>query len=193
MAADLATTDPYSEHTLSRVLEATPSRAVVEQPMEPEVDNHVKVRHASALYAAAYEAARQLVIAALGDRAASVEVRLADSEIKYAAVGLGTLTSTAEPLGDAWQKLHVDGEVDLDCLVTTTDPDGKTVTTLSSTAAARSPSAATTSCRAASCPAVHSALAWRTFTWLSTSGSGGCCTTARSGPASTTVTRRYPA
>ena len=131
MAADLATTDPYSEHTLSRVLEATPSRAVVEQPMEPEVDNHVKVRHASALYAAAYEAARQLVIAALGDRAASVEVRLADSEIKYAAVGLGTLTSTAEPLGDAWQKLDVDGEVELDCLVTTTDPDGKTVTTLS--------------------------------------------------------------
>lgn len=126
MAADLATTDPYSDHTLSRVLEATPAQAVVEQPMEPEVDNHVKVRHASALYAAAYEAARQLVIAALGDRVDSVEVHLVDSEIKYAAVGLGTLTSRAEPQGDGWDTL--DGEVD--CLVTTTDPDGKTVTTL---------------------------------------------------------------
>jgi acyl-coenzyme A thioesterase PaaI-like protein len=133
MAADLAITDPYSDHTLSRVLEATPAQAVVEQPMEPEVDNHVKVRHASALYAAAYEAARQLVIAALGDRAGSVEVRLADSEIKYAAVGLGTLTSRAEPQGDGWEKLDSGGEVELESLVTTTDPDGKTVTTLSVT------------------------------------------------------------
>src|SRR3954469_20605593 len=98
MSADLATKDPYADHTLSRVLEATPALAVVEQPMEPEVDNHVKVRHASALYAAAHEAARQLVIAALGDRAGSVEVRLADSEIRYTSVGLGTLTSRAEPL-----------------------------------------------------------------------------------------------
>jgi acyl-coenzyme A thioesterase PaaI-like protein len=130
MAADLATTDPYSDHTLCRVLEATAARAVVEQPMEPEVDNHVKVRHASALYAAAYEAARQLVISALGDLADSVEVRLADSEIGYRAVGLGTLTSTAEPVGEAWETLD-EGETELDCLVTTTDPDGKTVTTLS--------------------------------------------------------------
>ena len=135
MAADLAKTDPYSDHTLSRVLEATPAQAVVEQPMEPEVDNHVKVRHASALYAAAYEAARQLVIAALGDRVDSVEVRLADSEIRYAAVGLGTLTSTAEPQGDGWSSLRDElaaGSVaELESLVTTTDPDGKTVTTLS--------------------------------------------------------------
>jgi acyl-coenzyme A thioesterase PaaI-like protein len=130
MSADLATKDPYSDHTLSRVLEATPERAVVEQPMEPEVDNHVKVRHASALYAAAYEAARQLVVAALGDRADSVEVRLADSEIKYAAVGLGTLTSTAEPQGEGWDKLDSGEELELDSLVTTTDPNGKTVTTL---------------------------------------------------------------
>src|SRR5213080_3819500 len=106
MAADLATTDPYAEHVLSRLVEATPGRAVVEQPMEPEVDNHVKVRHASALYAAAYEAARQLLIAALGDQADSVEVRLADSEIRYAAVGLGTLTSTAEPQGEGWSSLR---------------------------------------------------------------------------------------
>jgi acyl-coenzyme A thioesterase PaaI-like protein len=126
VAADLATKDPYSARTLCRVLEATATRAVVEQPMEPEIDNHVKVRHASALYAAAYEAARQLLVAGLGD---SVEVRLADSEIKYLAVGLGTLTSTAEPVGDGWEKLGEGGEVE--SLVTTKDPDGKTVTTLS--------------------------------------------------------------
>jgi hypothetical protein len=134
MAADLATSDPYSDHVLSRVTEATPARAVVEQPMEPEVDNHVKVRHASALYTAAYEAARQLVLAALGDRAASVEVRLAGSEIKYTAVGLGLLTSTAEPRGGGWDTLSEDldagRDAELESFVSTDDPGGKTVATL---------------------------------------------------------------
>src|SRR3954465_13337980 len=131
MAADLTTSDPYSDHVLSRVAGATPARAVVEQPMEPEVDNHVKVRHASALYTAAYEAARQLVLAALGDRAASVEVRLADSEIKYSAGGLGLLTSTAESRGAGWDTLseHLDAgrDAELESFVSTDDPGGKTV------------------------------------------------------------------
>jgi acyl-coenzyme A thioesterase PaaI-like protein len=134
MAADLATSDPYSDHVLSRVTEATATRAVVEQPMEPEVDNHVKVRHASALYTAAYEAARQLVLAALGDRAGSVEVRLADSEIKYTAVGLGLLTSTAEPQGAGWdtlaEELDAGRAVELESFVSSDDPGGKTVATL---------------------------------------------------------------
>src|SRR5213080_1835085 len=105
MAADLATTDPYAEHVLSRLVEAGPERAVVEQPPDPEVDNHVKVRHASALYAAAYEAARRLVLAALGERAASADVRLADSEIAYKQVGLGVITSTAVPDGPGWDSI----------------------------------------------------------------------------------------
>lgn len=135
MAADLATTDPYAGHVLSRVTEATSERAVVEQPMEPEVDNHVKVRHASALYTAAYEAARQLVLAALGERAKSVEVHLADSEIRYTSVGLGLLKSTAEPQGEGWDSLAADLEagktVELESFVSTDDPEGKTVATLS--------------------------------------------------------------
>jgi acyl-coenzyme A thioesterase PaaI-like protein len=134
MAADLATSDPYSDYVLSRVTRATPERAVVEQPMEPEVDNHVKVRHASALYTAAYEAARQLVVAALGERAKSVEVRLADSEIRYTAVGLGLLTSTAEPRGTGWDSLAAGLDagrtVELESFVSSDDPGGKTVATL---------------------------------------------------------------
>src|SRR5881392_3987667 len=97
MALDLIGNDAYAAYCRATVLEAGPERAAVEQPPEPEVDNHVKVRHASALYTAAYEAARQLVLAALGERAGSAEVRLADSEIRYTAVGLGLLKSTAEP------------------------------------------------------------------------------------------------
>jgi acyl-coenzyme A thioesterase PaaI-like protein len=129
MAADLTGTDPYSEYLLSTVTEASATRAVVEQPMEPEVDNHVKVRHASALYAAAYEAARQLLMAALGERAEDVEARLEDSEIKYTSVGLGMLTSVAEPQGEGWDEL-ADGDATVESFVTTTDPDGKTVATL---------------------------------------------------------------
>jgi chitodextrinase len=130
MAADLTASDPYSDYLLARTTEAAPARAVVEQPMEPEVDNHVKVRHASALYAAAYEAARQLLMAALGDKASEVEARLADSEIKYTSVGLRTLTSTAEPQGDGWDELRETGEGTVESFVTTNDPDGKTVATL---------------------------------------------------------------
>jgi hypothetical protein len=127
---ELTTTDPYATHCRATVLEAGPERAVVEQPADPEVDNHVKVRHASALYTAAFEAARQLVLAALGDRAADAEVKLADSEIAYTQVGLGMLTSTAEPAGGDWAKLDAEWPIELDANVVTTDPEGKSVVTL---------------------------------------------------------------
>jgi hypothetical protein len=134
VALDLMGNDAYAAYCRTTVVEAGPARAVVEQPPDPEVDNHVKVRHASALYAASYEAARQLVLAALGERAASAEMRLADSEIAYKQVGLGVVTSTAVPEGPGWDTLAADldgGEdVQLDCTVDSLDPGGKTVVTL---------------------------------------------------------------
>ena len=130
MAVELTPQDPYATYLRVTVLEATPARAVVEQPADPEVDNHVKVRHASALYTAAYEAARQLVLAALGPAAASAKLEVADSEIAYKAVGLGMLTSTAEPRGDGWDVLAAGQPAELDVSVVTADPEGKVVTTL---------------------------------------------------------------
>jgi hypothetical protein len=134
MAAELTSTDPYSAYCRTTVVEAAPERSVVEQPPDPEVDNHVKVRHASALYAAAYEAARQLVLTALGERAAAADVRLADSEIAYKQVGLGVVTSTAVPDGPGWDTLAADLDaakpVELACTVESVDPGGKTVVTL---------------------------------------------------------------
>jgi hypothetical protein len=134
MAVELTARDPYADYLRVTVVEATPAKAIVEQPADPEVDNHVKVRHASALYTAAYEAARQLVLAALGESAASAELKVLDSEIAYKAVGLGMLTTTAEPQGSGWDTLA--GEVDagktaeLGVSVVTADPGGKVVATL---------------------------------------------------------------
>jgi hypothetical protein len=134
VAVELTPADPYSTYCRTTVVEAGPARAVVEQPPDPEVDNHVKVRHASALYAAAYEAARQLALAALGDQAAEADIRIADSEIAYQQVGLGVLTSTAEPSGPGWDTLAADveagREAQVDCTVVSRDPAGKAVVTL---------------------------------------------------------------
>ena len=131
---DLIENDAYAAYCRATVVDAGAERAVVQQPPDPEVDNHVKVRHASALYAAAYEAARQLVLAALGERAASADVRLADSEIAYKQVGLGVITSSAAADGPGWDTIAADldagGEVQLDCTVDSVDPGGKTVVTL---------------------------------------------------------------
>jgi acyl-coenzyme A thioesterase PaaI-like protein len=132
MAVDVTARDPYGEHLRVTLVEAGPERAVVEQPADPEVDNHVKVRHASALYTAAYEASRQLLLAALGEHAASVDLVVADSEIAYKAVGLGVLRSVAEPQGEGWDRLggRVDSPLELETSVVTSDPGEKAVVTL---------------------------------------------------------------
>jgi hypothetical protein len=134
MATDLEARDPYVEHVRARVVEAGPRRAVVEQPADDEIANHVMVRHASSLYTAAYAAARELVLAALGERAGSVDVRLEESEIAYRQVGLGLITSTAEPQGEGWGSLAagVDAgrKVRLETSVVSAGEDGKTVVTL---------------------------------------------------------------
>ena len=134
MALDLTAPDDYAGYLRVTVVEAGPERAVVQQPPDPEVDNHVKVRHASALWTAGHEAARQLVLAALGERAASVDLSVAGSEIAYKQVGLGVLTSTAEPAGSGWDSLAADldagREAQLETAVVTADPGGKVVVTL---------------------------------------------------------------
>jgi acyl-coenzyme A thioesterase PaaI-like protein len=133
MAVDLTAAEPYSGHLRARVVEASPERAVVEQPADPEVDNHVKVRHASALYTAAHEASRQLLLATLGERAQSVRIGVADSEIAYRSVGLGVLTTTAERSGEGWDSLEADLDagksVQLENAVVATGEDGKPVIT----------------------------------------------------------------
>jgi hypothetical protein len=91
---------------------------VVEQPDEPELGNHVGIRHASALHAAAYGAGRALVLESAGDR----EVELASAEIAYVNVAMGPLRFVAEP------REVPDG--DFGTSVVGTDENGKTVVTV---------------------------------------------------------------
>jgi hypothetical protein len=127
--------DPYSEHAQTRLVEATPDRAVTEQPGLRELDNHLAIRHASALYTTMYAASRALVLAAVGETPASA--RLAESVTTYPYVPVGLITSVAEPDGDGWESLTAELDagraVELAASVTASNDDGRTVATLAAT------------------------------------------------------------
>jgi hypothetical protein len=124
-------TDPFVDYAATVVREASPHLAVVEQPASRFLDNHVGVRHASALFTAAYEAARGLLAAALGGFADCASVHLVECEVEYVAVAMGAITTTAEPAGDGWSSLADDvvgpSCVDLDVAVVATNDKGRTV------------------------------------------------------------------
>jgi hypothetical protein len=135
MSAPAAGTEPFVAYTRASIAELSSARVVVEQPAAPELDNHVGVRHASALHSAGYEASRALVVAALGERYRSEDLRFEESEISYTAVGLGPLTTTAEPAGEGWGRLPGESTEDTDGIslistVTTTNQEGKVVARL---------------------------------------------------------------
>ena len=133
MATQL-TNDPYAERAHSTLTEATPQRAVVEQPGLRELDNHLGIRHASALYTCMYAAARALVLAAAQELDGAGEARLEESTTTYPFVPVGLITNTATRSGDGWEQAAASlagGEparvgVDVDA----TNEDGRTVATL---------------------------------------------------------------
>ena len=126
--------DRYAEQAMTRLVEATPERAVTEQPGALELDNHLGIRHASALYTTMYAASRALVLAALGGAGSA---RLADSVTTYPFIPLGPVTSVAEPEGKGWDSLAEEiaagRDVELRTAVTATNEDGRTVATLAAT------------------------------------------------------------
>jgi Domain of unknown function (DUF4442) len=118
-----ATIDPFIAGAGITTLEADADHAVVQQGAAEALDNHVGVRHASALFTAGHQASRELLAAVLGVRA---RLELLESDVHYVNVGFGLLTSTARPAGGAWPPL--DGRVlELEVEVTTEDEHGKTV------------------------------------------------------------------
>jgi hypothetical protein len=126
--------DPYAERAGTRVTEATPERAVVEQPGMRELDNHLGIRHASALYTTMYAASQALVRAAAGDTG---RARLTESVTTYPYIPVGLVTSVAEPAGGAWDTLGADlaegRPAELKVRVESSNEDGRTVSTLDST------------------------------------------------------------
>jgi Domain of unknown function (DUF4442) len=124
--------DAYATHVGVRLVAASPARAVVEQPALDVLDNHVGIRHASALYAAAWAASQALVLAALGERPAAGGVTLTDSEIRYEQVPLGLITTVAEPAGGDWDAPGRDG-AELRATAISTNDQGRTVVALDTT------------------------------------------------------------
>lgn len=134
MRIELRPADPFVERSGVRPVEVGAARAVVEQPAHESLNNHVGIRHASALYAAVYEASRVLVLAALGDGPDGRELTLAHSVIDYEHMPLGVITTTAEPDGGAWSSLAADAaaneRVALGVLAISADDRGRTVATM---------------------------------------------------------------
>lgn len=130
MASPVPRADSFAAAAGCEVVAAGPQEAVVEQAALAELDNHVGVRHASALHAAGYAASRALVAAALAQVGGAPAVRLARTEIAYTAVGIGPLRTVAEPSGAAWDDLLSESEAELACAVTTRDEAGKAVAEL---------------------------------------------------------------
>jgi hypothetical protein len=134
MPVDLTSKDRFVEYAGTIVAQATPERAVVDQPAADFLDNHVGVRHASALFTAGHEASRALVRMALGDAADAVRAELLESEVSYVNVGFGRIESSAEPAGEGWEDARAAIEagraVELAVDVTGTDEKGKVVVTV---------------------------------------------------------------
>ena len=137
MGTGATDTEPFLATAGVRMADCDSDRAVVVQPPVPELENHVGVRHASALHAAGYAAGLGLVEAAVAGLEVDVELRLGASEIAYKAMGLGELETVAEPTGGGWEtqldQLRAGSPVELACTATTTNAEGKAVAELTLT------------------------------------------------------------
>jgi acyl-coenzyme A thioesterase PaaI-like protein len=127
--------DPLVELSGVTIVEADRRHAVARQEGGPELDNHARLRHAGALFAAGYAASRALVEAALGPRASELELRIDDSEVSYDGIVRGGVTATAEPAGEDWEAalagLDEGRDAELRTAVQLRSDAGATTTTIS--------------------------------------------------------------
>jgi hypothetical protein len=112
---DLSAPDTFPAHCHTEVTHASPERAVSVQRASDDLDNHVEVRHASALFTAAYAAARALLDAALARSPTRYQATLAECDIAYKEIPQDELVSVAVPEGEGWSTLG--GTVSLACSV----------------------------------------------------------------------------
>ncbi|HEX8743543.1 MAG TPA: hypothetical protein VF712_10445 [Thermoleophilaceae bacterium] len=87
----------FANHVRAYLVESSPRRAVVVQADAAELDNHIGVRHAGALYGAAQGASHALALAAHGP-AGLLPVH---TSVACQAMGVGPTTTVAEPRAGA--------------------------------------------------------------------------------------------
>jgi hypothetical protein len=135
---DLRAPDAFPTHCHTEVTHATPARAVTVQRASRDLDNHVGVRHASALFTAAYAAARALLEAALDDAAVEDpsiprEAWLVNFDISYREIPQDEIVSEALPHGEGWSSLpaalSAGHEVSLASAVRSTNAQDRVVAT----------------------------------------------------------------
>jgi hypothetical protein len=129
--------EPFLTAAGVQVAECEGDRTVVLQAPLSELENHVGVRHASALHTAGYAAGLALVEAAVAGLGIEADLRLQSSEIAYKAMGLGELETVARPGGEGWEgeleRLCSGAGVELVCTATTTNAESKAVAELTLT------------------------------------------------------------
>lgn len=128
--------DPFLEHIRADIIRADRRRAIVRQPAVATLNNHVAVRHASALYGATYAASRALALSALGEMEGAAHLTLVASEVAYSHLPLGAITSVAHPRGPGWADLASQvpiGGIELGVEVVSRNEDGKTVARVAAT------------------------------------------------------------
>lgn len=123
--------DTYCEFMCVRVVAANPREATVEQADDERLGNHLLVKHASALYAGAFAAARALVLAALAEHRPGASCELTSSELSYRRIPQGVVTSRATPAGAGWELLTGDDPLELHTAVASVGDDGKVALELS--------------------------------------------------------------
>ncbi|WP_049578971.1 DUF4442 domain-containing protein [Streptomyces sp. SBT349] len=91
----LAATVPMVRTLGLEVQEAGADRAVVRLPDQPAFHNHIGGPHAGAMFTLAESASGAVVLAAFGDRLASMVPLAVRAEIAYRKVARGPVTATA--------------------------------------------------------------------------------------------------
>ena len=127
-------TERFGAYLSVRAVSRAAEEVVVEQPDEPELGNHVGVRHASALHAACHEAARELVAQAAGEGQPPAVSELVESDIEYKRVAMGPLRFVARRAGGDWAEAEQAGSAQaLGVAVSGFDEAGKEVAAFTAT------------------------------------------------------------
>ncbi|GAA1930133.1 DUF4442 domain-containing protein [Streptantibioticus ferralitis] len=117
----LSATVPMVRTLNLEFLEATPERAVLRLPDQPDYHNHIGGPHAGAMFTLAESASGAIVLAAFGDQLSRAVPLAVRAEIGYKKLAKGTVTATAtlgRPIADVIAELDAGGRPEFPVSIT---------------------------------------------------------------------------